>query len=154
MKTLSVSVPGSEADLNRALDATLSLRDYNNSVKIADNGYKNKVGTGLAFGLKYAEAAYNDDVNKEHLRIAMKILYGRHSEMSSAELTSYIKYCAALAPEFDCSKAQSEYDKALKREKQAEAKKEKDNKKKNSSGGSSRAVNLALQCNPFAGLNI
>lgn len=154
MRTLSVSVPGSEADLNRALDATLSLRDYNNSVKIAANGYNNKIGTGLAFGLKYAEAAYNDDINKEQLRIAMKILYGRHSEMSSVELSNYIKYCKALAPEFDCSKAESEYNKTLKKENQAEEKKAKDNKKKYSSGGSSRAVNLAVQCNPFAGLNI
>lgn len=154
MRTLSATVPGSEADLNRALDATLSLRDYNNSVKIAANGYKNNGGAGLAFGLKYAEAAYYDDLNKDQLRIAMKILNGRHDEMNSSELSNYIKYCTALAPEFDCSKAQSEYDKAIKKEKQAESKKEKENKKKNSSGGSSRAVNLAVQCNPFAGLNI
>lgn len=154
MKTLSTLTPGSETDLNRALDATLSLKDYNNSVKIAANGYNNKVGQGLDFALKYAEAAYNDDLNKEHLRKAMQLLNGKYPEMTTSQLSDYIKYCNAMSPEFDCSKAQSEYLKAEKREKQAQEKKNKESKKKYSSGGSERAVNLALQCNPFAGLNI
>lgn len=154
MRTLSTLTPGSESDLNRALDATLSLKDYNNSVKIAANGYSNKLGSGTNFALKYAEAAFNDDLNKEHLRKAMQLLNGKYPEMTSSQLSDYIKYCNAMSPEFDCSKAQSEYSKAEKREKQAVAKKDKENKKKYSSDGSSRTVNLALQCNPFAGLNI
>jgi hypothetical protein len=154
MRTLSTLIPGSESDLNRAIDATLSLKDYNNSVKIASNGYQNKVGTGMLFALKYAEAAYNDDLNKENLRNAMRLLDGKYPEMTTSQLSDYIKYCKAMSPEFDCSKAESDYSKVEKREKQAQEKKDKESKKKYSSGGSERAVNLALQFNPFAGLNI
>lgn len=154
MVNLSTLIPGDESDLIRAINATLDLKDYNNSVKIAKNGYQNGIGKSIDFAFKYAEASYNDDLNKEQLRVAMKMLDGKHELMSSVQLTDYVKYCKAMSPEFDCSKAESMQSKALKKEKSIQSKKAKDDKKNNYRSGGSRALNLAINANPFAGLNI
>ncbi len=150
MKNLSTLKPGSEEDLIRAIKGAINLNDFNNAVKIADNGYKKSIGMSMNFAFAYASAAYGDEVNKEHLRIAMNMLKDKLESMTSSQLTDYIKYCRAMSPEYDCNKAESLYEKKAKKEK-------KENKSKSSSSSyssSSRKVNFALMANPFAGLNI
>lgn len=154
MKNLSTLKPANEEDLNRAMDAVLNLKDYINAVKIGNNGYNTGIGVGLAFAMKYAEASYNDDINKDNLRNAMNLMKGKLSEMSSAQVTEYVKYCRAMSPEFDCSNAESELKKAQQREKNDLEKKQKEERKKNRTSGNNRLMNLAIMANPFAGLNI
>lgn len=154
MKNLSSIVPGNEEDLLRAMNAVLGLKDYNNAVKIGENGLSNSIGKSPAFAIKFAEAAYNDDLNKESLRKALKLLQGRTSELSYVQLQDYVKYCQAMGSEFNCSDAESQLKKAKKKEQNEAEKKQKESKRSNRSGGSSRNVNLALMANPFAGLDI
>lgn len=151
MKSLQTLVPGNEADLNDVLSSVIGLKDYGNAVKIADNGYRNGVGQSLEFAFKYAEAAYNDELNKEHLRIAMKMMDGKFEQMTLTQLEDYVRYCQAMKPEFNCSKVQSMAEKKRKKEAKSNA--------GSSSSGRSRSsydrkVNLAVMANPFAGLNI
>lgn len=155
MKTLSELTPGNESDVNRAIDATLDLKDYSNAVKIANNGYVNNIGTSLEFAFRYAKAAFNDELNKDHLRTAMKMMDGKFEQMNKVQLQDYIQYCQAMRPEFDCSKASESLEKIEKKErKEAKSGGGKSGGSKGSYSSGRRALNFAVMANPFAGLNL
>jgi hypothetical protein len=152
----SKMTPANDSILTRAVTAVLELKDYSNAIKIADNGLRKGIGHSLAFGMGFAEAAYMDDVNKEYLRKAMKILENKYGEMNVEQINRYLVYCRAMSPEFDCRKAEAEVSKAQKREKEEQQKKEKQQKKSGSSSYSSsseKKVNFAIAGNPVIGLN-
>lgn len=152
MRDLAELKPKDEDVLNRAIAATNDLKDYSNSVRIAENGISHKLGIGINFALLYAEAAFQDDLNKPSLRKAMDILSPNLNLLSLAQLNDYLKYCRALGSEYDCKKAESLLSKAKKKE-QSEARKNSNGSNK-SYGSNNRSVNLALLFNPFAGANI
>ena len=151
MKDLSVLDPGSEDILIRGIKAALDLKDYSNALRIAENGHTRRVGNSIDFHLQYAEAAFRDDVNKNALRIPVKILMEADMKLYSAsQLKQLQQYCHALAPEFNCGRIDAEINKAEKREK---AEHEKETKTRQKSSGN-RRINLAIMANPFAGANI
>ena len=152
MGDLATIKPNDEYVLNRAIAVSIDLKDYSNAVKIAVNGLNRKVGQSVSFAVLYAEAAYQDELNKLSLRSAMDILTPKLNELNVDQLNNYIKYCRALSPEYNCSKAESLLKKARKKQTSHERSNNRGSGKSYSSN--SRSVNLAILCNPFAGANI
>ncbi|MDI1235700.1 MAG: hypothetical protein PSX81_15595 [bacterium] len=156
MKDLIEKKPSNETDLIRGVNAALGLNDNLNALKIADNGYSNGIGVSLDFSMLFAKIAFNNDIDKPYLRKAMQLMQDKLSIMSSEQIKNYLIYCKAMAPEFDCSKAEGEVKKIQKREQEEQEKKLKEDKKKarkTSYAGGKRGVNLALAFNPLAGMN-
>ena len=149
MDKLIFMKPSNQTDLNRAINAAFSLNDNLNANKIADNGYNNGVGNDLEFGFLYAKAAYENNLNKNSLRNALKILQDKLNSMTVTQIKDYLKYCQAMNGEFDCSKAEAEVKAAEKREKEKLEKEEKERKKKQRKYSRGSFFSLAVSTNPL-----
>jgi hypothetical protein len=145
MKMLYTETPPDETILKDAMRILLDLKDYPNAIKVANNAIDKGVGSSIDFGFQFAEAAYKDEVNKIALKKAVGILNPQVNAMTPTQLTNYLPYCKAVAPDYDCSVAEREVEKAKKREE--DKKKEEDKKRKKQSRG--RPIGLTISSNPF-----